>query len=90
MNNGGWRSTVMKNDVSSFFYYMWNKWDINECDIAFGADAAHLWSKYCQYYSVYGAHGAISMLYANLSEYNRDRLVERACECYEGRKYKMI
>lgn len=79
-----------KNDISSFFYYMWNCWSEEECAEAF-KDATcgwqHIWSKYCLYYDqAGGADGAISKFYANLDDTNQDMLVERALSMYNGRK----
>ena len=44
--------TMEKNDVASFFYYMWNCWCEQECETAFarsGCGWRHLWNKWCQY-----------------------------------------
>jgi len=80
---------MKKNDVASFFYYMWNAWDEEECKRAFsGAGWKHFWSKWCGYYRDYGSNGAISMFFANLSDQYQDMLVERAISMYD-RKYKI-
>lgn len=76
-----------KNDVTSFFFYMWNAWCKEECQKAFSApgnDWQHFWNKWlaiCEKYSVYGA---AERFYAELSNHNRDLLVKRATEVYEG------
>ena len=33
-----------ENIVSSFMFYMWNRWSRQECDIVFGVMSGHLWS----------------------------------------------
>ena len=76
-----------KNDVTSFFFYMWNAWCKEECQKAFSApgnDWQHFWNKWlgiCKEHSVYGA---AERFYAELSNYNRNLLVKRATEVYEG------
>lgn len=32
-----------ENSVSSFFYYMWNAWSKEECEIVFGGMCKHFW-----------------------------------------------
>lgn len=76
-----------KNDVTSFFFYMWNAWCKEECQKAFSAPGnnwQHFWNKWlgiCKEHSVYGA---AERFYAELSNHNRDLLVKRATEVYEG------
>ena len=36
-----------ENIVSSFFYYMWNRWSKAECKTVFGGMAGHFWAKWC-------------------------------------------
>lgn len=75
------------NDVTSFFFYMWNAWCEEECKKAFSAsgnNCQHFWNKWlgiCKEHSVYGA---AERFYAELSCHNRDLLVKRATEVYEG------
>lgn len=76
-----------RNDVTSFFFYMWNAWCEEECKRAFGTDGGnwkHFWSKWCGIYNAYGVHGAAERFYAELSNGNRNLLVGRAIEAYEG------
>ena len=76
-----------KNDVTSFFFYMWNARCKEECQKAFSAPGnnwQHFWNKWlgiCKEHSVYGA---AERFYAELSNHNRDLLVKRATEVYEG------
>ena len=74
------------NDVTSFFYYMWNRWSEEECRIAFkDGDYKHFWNKWCQAYDELGGpRGAAEYFYMMLSDTNRDKLVKRALECYDG------
>lgn len=74
------------NDVTSFFFYMWNRWDKAECRRVFaGDDYNHFWDKWCHACKrMNGASGAAEVFYAELSNGNRTKLVRRACECYDG------
>lgn len=77
-----------KNDVTSFFFYMWNKWSKEECEIAFQKSNCmwqHFWQKYVAFWNEYGSDGAIAKFYAELSDENRDLLVKRATELYDRR-----
>lgn len=77
----------MKNDVSSFFYYMWNKWSEDECKIVFADSCGgykHYWNKWVHYCNEYGVRSAVDCLYGDLDTGNRDKLVARAIECYDG------
>ncbi len=75
------------NEVTSFFYYMWNAWCAEECQKTFSApfnDWKHFWSKWCGICKTHGVYGAAERFYAELSNHNRDMLVKRATEVYEG------
>ncbi len=78
------------NDVTSFFFYMWNKWSEEECKVVFKDDYyPHFWSKWCEAYdTMKGARGAAELFYMMLSDTNRDKLVARALECYDGMNNK--
>ena len=73
-----------KNDVTSFFYYMWNKWSEEECKEVFKSDYyPHFWSKWCEAYdAMHGPRGAAELFYMMLSDTNRNKLVARALEVY--------
>ncbi len=74
----------IKNDVTSFFYYMWNAWCKKECEIAFqDGDYNHFWTKWCGICEKYGRFGAVEEFFAELSNDNRDKLVKRASEVYD-------
>ncbi len=79
---------MRKNDVTSFFFYMWNAWCKEECEAAFGGSNCewqHFWRKWCALCGEYGSNGAIPWFYAELSDENRDLLVKRATEIYNRR-----
>ncbi len=77
------------NNVTSFFFYMWNRWCKDECEVVWkDDDYNHFWKKWCGLCDRYGRFGAVEEFYAELSNHNRDKLVKRACECYEGQKEK--
>ena len=72
-----------RNDVSSFFYYMWNAWNESECEMIFRECGwLHFWEKYGEFYDRYGVH-CVEQFFMSLSEDNKDRLVKRACELYD-------
>lgn len=81
---------MKKNDVASFFYYMWNCWDRDECEIVFSqskiCEWQHFWKKYCQYAEKYEWYGAVEAFFSELSEYHQDLLVARAVELYDRKK----
>lgn len=72
-----------ENIVSSFFFYMWNSWDKEECNLVFGCQTEHFWSKWCSYAGP-SATGAAERFYSALSDNYRRKLVERACTVYDG------
>lgn len=81
----------MKNDVTSFFYYMWNKWCESEAKIVFADSCGgwkHYWNKWCYFCNEYGCRSAVDMLYGELDEGNRNKLVARALECFDGMSEK--
>lgn len=79
-----------RNDVSSFFYYMWNAWNEEECAIAFAESGwKHFWSKWisvCER-NKFNHFGAVEEFFSELSEHNKDLLVRRAIKTYNrGRR----
>ena len=79
-------SKTKGHDVTSFFYYMWNRWSEEECKEVFKDDfPPHFWNKWCEAYdTMHGPRGAAEYFYMMLSDTNRDKLVARALECYDG------
>ena len=73
-----------ENAVSSFFYYMWNAWNKEECKVVFGCDYLHFWEKW-NAQAENSIYGAAERFYAELSECNRTLLVERAVSLYDGK-----
>lgn len=74
-----------ENIVSSFFYYMWNTWSKEECEaIQWTCEPAHIWGKWAEACDR-GVWGAAERFYAELSDTNRQALVERATTLYNGR-----
>ena len=81
----------MKNDVTSFFFYMWNKWCESEAKIVFADSCGgykHYWNKWVYFCNEYGCRAAVDMLYGELDEGNRDKLVASALECFDGMSEK--
>ena len=72
------------NAVSSFHYYMWNAWSEEECKITFGGAYKHFWDKWNSLASK-SILGAAERFYAELSDNNRELLVNRAVALYDGK-----
>ena len=72
------------NAVSSFHYYMWNAWGEEECKITFGSMYKHFWEKWNSLASK-SILGAAERFYAELSDNNRELLVNRAVALYDGK-----
>lgn len=79
-----------QNGVTSFFFYMWNAWCEDECKKVFGKDDfyPHFWKKWCYSCDMHNRFGAVEHFYAELSDGNRDKLVRRALEVYDGNHEK--
>ena len=76
-----------ENAVSSFFYYMWNAWSKEECEIVFGNMYRHFWDKWSSL-SDKGIFGAAERFFSELSEKYQKLLVERAVALYDGRAFR--
>lgn len=77
------------NDVTSFMFYMWNRWSKEECKHIYGIKWEHFWNKWLWAYKrLNGPYGASEVFYSELSTGNRNKLVERALECYDGMNEK--
>ena len=78
----------MKNDVTSFMYFMWNMWSQSVCHEVFaGASCGphHIWNKWCEAYNYAGgAWGATELFFRELDKTNRDILVAYAITKYNG------
>ena len=73
-------------EVLSFHMYMWNKWSKKECETVFGDLADHIWDKWVRYCAKTDSIVAPALMVMNVDEHNLDKLINRACEVYEGRK----
>lgn len=73
-----------ENIVTSFFFYMWNAWGEEECKAVFGSLYKHFWEKWNSVASK-STYGAAERFYAELSENNRELLVNRAVALYNGK-----
>ena len=81
---------MKSNDVTSFFYFMWNMWSEEICAEVFAeADCGwkHLWSKWNQANVRNGnVFGATEVFFAELDNSNRDLLVQYALTKYDGNR----
>jgi hypothetical protein len=68
--------------VHTFFMYMWNRWNEEECKHLFGWNYMHFWSKWCYHIKRFSS-GAAECFFAELDIGNQQRLVDRACEYYD-------
>jgi hypothetical protein len=73
------------NQVTAFMFYMWNAWCEEECKLVWKDDFwPHFWNKWCHFCEEHSRFGAVEEFYAELSNDNRNKLVQRALEVYEG------
>lgn len=79
---------MIKNDVASFFYYMWNMWSIEECYWVFESEGPeHFWNKWVSICEQRGTTiGSAEVFFSELSDDNQDRLMLRATLKYNRRK----
>lgn len=76
-----------ENAVSSFFYYMWNAWSIEECKVVFGGMYLHFWDKW-NAQAEKSIYGAAERFYSELSDNNQRLLSERAVALYDGKAFR--
>lgn len=87
------------NEALSYAIYMANAWNINECAKVFnGIDNSnnskewkysigeHIWNKYLEYAKNYTIFDAYMRLLYELDNENLNKILNRACELYDGRK----
>ena len=74
---------IPANAVSSFFFYMWNAWCEDECKLIFN-NSRHFWDKWCSL-AVKDVYGAAEKFFSELSDTNRELLVNRAVAVYDGK-----
>lgn len=77
------------NIVTYFFFYMWNHWCEEECKIVFKDDYyPHFWDKWCEACRGHETpRGASEIFYSQLSETNREKIVNRTCEYYAKKSF---
>ncbi len=87
-----------RKEVLSFMIYMWNRWSMTEAAIVFNGNSDtnsdswtyslghHMWEKWLSNCKNYGVMGSAERMVAELDEENLNKLVERACSLYCGRK----
>ena len=76
-----------ENAVSSFFYYMWNAWSLEECKVVFGGMYQHFWDKW-NTQAEKSIYGAAERFYSELSENNQRLLAERTVALYDGKAFR--
>lgn len=66
------------NHVSSFMYYMYNRFSLSECIALFGEELGH------HIYGKYLRSGDIFRWYSELDYSTRDTIVERATQIFDS------
>ncbi len=84
------------NAVLSFHIYMWNAWNKEECALVFNGNTDtddwiytighHIWNKWIDYCDQVGPTAAVSFMVRDLDSNNLNKLIDRACELYDGRQ----
>lgn len=80
---------MKKNDVTTFFYYMWNAWSKSECERIFPPNLAdHFWGKWMESRYWNNGYGSAEKFYSELDTPYQNALVKRAKELYNGKNPK--
>ena len=79
-----------ENETLSVLMYFCNKFNEYECkrlwgDEIYGLDE-HMFKKFTNYVERYGRFGAIPMFLLEIDSVNYQKVIDRACELYNGRK----
>lgn len=70
-------------ELECFLYYMWNAFNYDKCIQIFGEYLGnHIINKWVGYIEQCGAEGAPALLYANIDDDCRKKLVEAAITYY--------
>ena len=81
---------MRENETLSVLMYFCNKFNENECYILWGDGiyglGEHMFKKFTNYSETYGRFGAITMFLLDLDSENYHKVIDRACELYNGRK----
>lgn len=70
--------------LDCYLWYMWNRWDKEECSAVFAYESERIWRKWEQNINEYLRDGAPAPFYANLTPTQRTKLVERAVAYYNS------
>ena len=79
-----------ENETLSVLMYFCNKFNEYECYTLWGNGiydlGEHMFKKFTNYVETYGRFGAIHMFLLDLDSENYQKVIDRACEFYNGRK----
>ena len=79
-----------ENETLSVLMQFCNKFNEHECYILWGDGiyglGEHMFKKFTNYSETYGRFGAITMFLLDLDSENYQKVIDRACELYNGRK----
>jgi len=85
------------NETVSYMIYMANSWSPEEAAIVFNGEnnynieswefslGWYIWNKYRSFCEDFNMYAAYSLLIFELDDLNREKLLNRACELYNGR-----
>lgn len=84
--DGAGKGDTVSRNTTRFMLYMWNRWSEEECHKVWpGCEGDHFWNKWTAAYDrMGGARGAAEVMYAELTDTNREKLVRRACKVWES------
>ena len=79
-----------ENETLSVLMYFCNTFNEDEChklrgDGIYGL-VDHMYNKFTSYSNSYGPFGAITLFLLDLDSNNYQKVIDRACELYNGRK----
>ena len=71
-------------ELDCYLYFMWNKWNEEECETIFKANSKQIWRGWELYRDRNGHDGAPAPFYAELTKSERKKIVERAVAYYNS------
>lgn len=81
---------MYENETLSVIIYFFNKFNEDEAYHIWGGGpyslGEHMFNKFKNFMSTYGPYGAPAMFLCELDSENYQKVVDRACELYNGRK----
>ena len=81
---------MYENETLSVLMYFCNIFNEHECYVLWGDGkyslGDHMFKKYISYSKMYGSFGAIIAFLLDLDSVNYQKVIDRACELYNGRK----